>query len=42
VKDGTATIGGRAKGHADAWDFAAHVRKLPGVERVIVGTVNAR
>ena len=39
---GTAIIGGRAKSHADAWDFANHVRKQPGVERVIVGNVNTR
>lgn len=42
LKDGTATIGGRAKSQSDAWDFAAHVRKLPGVERVVVGNVNTR
>ncbi len=41
-RGGTAIIGGRAKSHADAWDFANLVRKRPGVERVIVGDVLTR
>jgi hypothetical protein len=42
LRDGTATVAGRAAHSADAWDFADAVRKLPGVERVILGPVNAR
>lgn len=42
VKNGTATIGGRARTHADAWDFADVVRKRPGVERVVVGDIATR
>ncbi len=39
LKAGVAVIGGRAP-HADAaWEFADAVRKLPGVDRVIVGDV---
>jgi hypothetical protein len=39
---GSATVAGRAAHSADAWDFADSVRKLPGVERVILGAVNVR
>jgi hypothetical protein len=42
LKDGTAVIGGRARSHADAWDFANHVRKRPGVGRVVVGQIDTR
>ena len=35
---GTATISGRAAVE-DAWDFAEEVRRLPGVQRVVVGYV---
>jgi hypothetical protein len=42
LRDGTATVAGRAARSADAWDFADAVRKLPGVERVSLGTVNVR
>jgi hypothetical protein len=40
LRSGAAVIGGRAGRHADAWEFASAVRKLPGVERVIVGDVD--
>jgi hypothetical protein len=39
LKAGVAVIGGRAAHADDAWEFAAAVRKLPGVERVVLGDV---
>lgn len=39
-RSGTAVIAGRAARDADAWAFAAAVRKLPGVGRVVVGDVD--
>jgi hypothetical protein len=40
LRDGTATIAGTARRTADAWDFAAAVRRVAGVERVVIGEVN--
>ena len=42
TRDGVATIGGRARRHADVWEFADELRKVPGVRRVIVGAVEVR
>lgn len=39
VSSGTAVVKGTAARHADAWEFAAEVRNLPGVQRVVVGEV---
>ena len=40
VRSGTATIGGRARAHAAAWELAEEVRTWPAVERVVVGKVD--
>ena len=40
LRGGTAVISGLSVRLADAWDFAAAVRKVPGVERVVVGSVS--
>lgn len=37
VTAGTVTISGNVRDGAEAWDLAAAVRRVPGVERVIVG-----
>ena len=37
VKAGAVTISGAASDAADAWELASELRKVPGVERVIVG-----
>ncbi len=42
VANGVATVTGTAARHADAWDFAAEVRNLPGVQRVVVGEVRLK
>lgn len=42
LSDGTAVIGGRARRHADAWEFADVVRSLPEVNRVVVGRIDVR
>lgn len=42
VANGVATVSGTAARHADAWDFAAEVRNLPTVQRVVVGEVRLR
>src|SRR5262249_38911947 len=42
LKAGAAVIAGRATRSADVWDFADAVRKLPGVDRVIVGPVDVQ
>lgn len=39
IRDGVLVIGGSAPQAADAWDFAAKLRTIPGVTRVAVGTV---
>lgn len=36
---GTATVSGHAARVEDAWDYAAALRKIPGIDRVIVGEV---
>jgi hypothetical protein len=41
VTEGTATIAGVAARDDDPWALAAAVRKLPGVDRVVVGAVKA-
>ena len=35
-------IGGQARVHEDVWDFASQLRKVPGVEKVIIGSVDAK
>lgn len=42
VANGVATITGTAARHADTWDFAAEVRNLPNVQRVVVGEVKLK
>jgi len=37
VKGGAVTISGTASDAADAWELASELRKVPGVDRVIVG-----
>jgi hypothetical protein len=39
LRDGVLVIGGSAPMAADAWDFAAKLRAIPGVNRVAVGSV---
>lgn len=39
VRNGTATIGGRARSHTAAWELAEEVRNWPAVDRVVVGRV---
>jgi osmotically-inducible protein OsmY len=39
VTGGTVTIGGRAIDPGDAWELADAVRKVPGVDRIVVGRV---
>jgi hypothetical protein len=39
MKVGSLVIGGHAARAADAWDFAQSLRRVPGVERVVVGNV---
>jgi len=39
VRNGTATIGGRARNHSAAWELAEEVRNWPTVDRVVVGRV---
>ncbi|MBA4063364.1 MAG: hypothetical protein C0501_06560 [Isosphaera sp.] len=41
-RDGTVVVGGSAPAAADAWDFAAKLRTIPGVTRVAVGVVNGK
>jgi hypothetical protein len=41
-KNGTLVIGGTAPRLADAWDLAQALRQLPGVSRVVVGTVGVK
>ncbi len=38
-RDQTIWISGMARQHRDAWDLAAQLRSLPGVARIVVGTV---
>ena len=40
VKAGSVTISGTASDAADAWDLALELRKVPGVDRVIVGPLS--
>lgn len=42
VANGMAVVKGAAARHADAWEFAAEVRNLPSVERVVVGDVRLK
>lgn len=42
VRNGVATVGGNANNRADVWDFAASVRELPSVQRVVIGEVTVR
>jgi hypothetical protein len=39
LRDGVLVIGGSAPRAADAWDFAAKLRTLPGATRVAVGSI---
>jgi hypothetical protein len=39
VRGGTATIAGTARRVADAWDLASAIRRVPGVERVVIADV---
>lgn len=39
LDNSTATVSGRAARFADAWDYAAALRKIPGIDRVIIGEV---
>ncbi len=40
VKAGVVTVGGAAGDAADAWDFVAQVRKVPGVDRVVLARID--
>jgi BON domain len=40
VKAGVVTVGGSAGDAADAWDFVAKVRKVPGVDRVVLARID--
>lgn len=42
LNQGTATISGHAVRIADAWDYAAALQKIPGIDRVIVGDIRPR
>jgi osmotically-inducible protein OsmY len=42
VKAGVVTITGEAADGADGWELAKLIRKVPGIDRVIVGTVRER
>ncbi len=35
-------IGGQARSHEDVWEFATQLRKVPGIEKVIIGNVAAK
>lgn len=41
LKAGTVTVGGSAAATDDAWEFIAKVRKVPGVDRVVMGRIDA-
>lgn len=41
IRSGTVTVAGSAAGAEDAWDFIAKVRKVPGVDRVVLGRMDA-
>jgi hypothetical protein len=42
MRDGVLVIGGSAPQAADAWDFAAKLRTIPGVTKVAVGAVTGK
>jgi len=42
VRDGIVSLSGTSRNDSDVWDFAAVVRRVPGVNRVVVGIVNPR
>ncbi|OWK43051.1 hypothetical protein FRUB_02650 [Fimbriiglobus ruber] len=42
VRGGTAVVAGRARKDADAWEFVQAVRKVPGIDRIVLGRVDAR
>lgn len=39
LRDGTLVVGGSAPLASDGWDFAKKIQHVPGVSRVVVGTV---
>ena len=42
MKGGTAIIGGKVVKYSDVWDFSEGLRKLPGIDRVVIGSVDVR
>lgn len=42
LENGTAVISGRAARAADAWDLSEALRRVPGIQRVVVGAVETR
>ena len=39
IRDGTLVVGGSAPRVSDGWDFAKKLQRVPGVSRVVVGSV---
>jgi hypothetical protein len=42
IRDGGLVVGGSAPQASDAWDFAKRLQQLPGVSRVVVGSVKGK
>jgi hypothetical protein len=42
VKAGTVLIAGRVRDGSEAWDLAAAIRRVPGVDKVVVGRTTLR